>query len=89
MSIEKNEFLVFISGILKAKDLKHEISSFDSGYMMIDIWYRENLYVVQYEKDKIGLSEITKESVVPFDPRADEYYFTLEEFKEVFTGIFI
>ncbi|PZR26421.1 MAG: hypothetical protein DI535_14215 [Citrobacter freundii] len=37
-----------------------EVHSFDSGAMMIDLYWKDQLYVVQLDDEQLGLSEVTE-----------------------------
>ncbi|MDI1355807.1 MAG: hypothetical protein PSX36_12870 [bacterium] len=83
--------LAFICKIVSSHNAKYESTWLPSGCIMVDVWYKNRLFVVQLELDKgkeyFGLSEV-KENEPDFTTRADKYYDTLEEFKIAFTDLF-
>lgn len=67
--------------------LKYEIHHFDSGAVMIDIWSKNGFYVIQIEKERIGLSLITEPNTA-FDTIPDQSFKDEKEFKNEFEKIF-
>ena len=66
---------------------KHEVHSFDSGAVMVDIWIDNKFYVIQIDGDIIGLSLITEETT-PFDIIPDKSFKDEVAFKKAFENIF-
>ena len=60
--------------------IKHVIHEFDSGCRMVDIWKKDKLYVVQFEPDLVGLSEIGESLEFVLDTIPDEKFYNAEEF---------
>ena len=82
----KDKVLEYVSNRLKQEELRHEIHTFDSGAVMIDIWKDDEFYVVQIEGILVGLSLVTEDtgfSVVP-----DQSFVDFEKFREEFEKIF-
>ncbi len=48
---------------------------------MVDIWHHGTFYVLQFEEDFIGVSEITKGNP-GFDTIPDEKFYALDKFKK-------
>jgi hypothetical protein len=68
-----------INELLKLS-VKHSVHDFASGVIMLDIWCNGNFYVVQFEKDFIGLSQIN-DDFVGFGTVPQEKFFNLTDFK--------
>lgn len=66
--------------------LKHEIHRFDSGAIMVDIWVNDSFHVIQIDKESIGLSLITKDTM-PFDIIPDLSFSDEIQFKKEFVKI--
>jgi hypothetical protein len=80
-----DQVLEYISRRLKEKELKHEIHTFYSGAVMVDIWKDHLFYVVEIDGKRIGLSLVTEDT--GFDIIPDESYQTSEEFTLAFEKI--
>ncbi|MET0464054.1 MAG: hypothetical protein ABW007_12910 [Chitinophagaceae bacterium] len=65
---------------------KYQVTSFDSGAVMIDVWWKDQLYVVQMHEQQLGLSLVTDDngfSTVP-DESFTHAELLLENFKRIF-----
>ena len=74
------ENLPLILRRLNQLNIRHEVHTFDSGAVMVDIWLNDLFYIIQIWKDQIGLSLVTKET--SFDIIPDNSYSDFEIFKE-------
>jgi len=76
----------FVTDLLKGLSIKYVCHEFPSGAAMVDIWYKDLLYVIQFEKDFIGLSEVDDHG--EFDCVPDKKFFDdaafVGEIKSVF-----
>lgn len=54
--------------------VKHTVHEFPSGAIMLDIWYQDHFYVLQFEDQFVGFSEITEENP-GFDTIPDEKFY--------------
>ncbi|MBO9633171.1 MAG: hypothetical protein J7578_08625 [Chitinophagaceae bacterium] len=43
--------------IVRERSVKHELTHFDSGYIMLDVWLGDRLFVFQFENEIAGFSE--------------------------------
>ena len=68
-----------ISELIKSKEIRHEIHSFDSGAFMIDIWINNDFYCLQLFENKFGISKVTEE--IDFCTIPDKTYIEWESFK--------
>jgi hypothetical protein len=79
------EYRSIIELLIKCS-IKHTIHDFQSGAIMVDIWHRNNFYVLQFEEDFIGFSEIDEN--VGFDTNPDEKFYKgdslLNKLKQIF-----
>jgi hypothetical protein len=50
-----------ISELIKPKEIRHEIHSFDSGAFMVDIWINYDFFCIQLFENKFGISKVTEE----------------------------
>ena len=71
---------------LNKKAIKHTIHEFKSGVIMVDIWYKDLFFVIQIEKDFIGVSSIDKDNV-GFDTTPDSKFFSNEAFISEFSAL--
>ena len=71
--------------LLNRKSIKYEFRQFASGAIMLDIWYKEKFYVIQFE-NFIGVSEISDDNV-GFDTNPDEKFFNEFQYKEKLDNI--
>jgi|GEM_PF-6895397 len=39
--------------------IRHKLHLFPSGAIMLDVWCRDQFYVLQFEEEVLGISEIT------------------------------
>lgn len=83
----RNKIIIYAENYLKNKKIRFETMLFDSGALMIDIWVQNNFYVIQFDTEKIGLSEVTSETAL-FDIIPDRSFDTFEEFKLEFEKVF-
>lgn len=81
------KLLPYIVDKLTQFNTKHEVHSFDSGAVMIDIWSGNKLYVIQIDDDIVGLSLVTEETT-PFDIIPDHSFRDEVVFKKTFENIF-
>jgi hypothetical protein len=82
------ELLPYIVDKIEKSKVRHEVHSFDSGALMIDIWIADSFYVIQIEEKIIGLSLITEEEI-SFDTIPDQSFKDANEFKLAFENIFL
>ncbi len=68
-----------ISELIKPKEIKHEIHSFDSGAFMVDIWINNDFYCIQLFENKFGISQVTEE--IDFSTIPDKTFNEWESFK--------
>jgi len=79
--------LLYIIENVKEYNLKHEIHRFDSGAIMVDIWINDTFYVIQIDKETVGLNLVTKDTT-PFDIIPDVSFSDEIQFKKEFAKIF-
>jgi len=72
--------------LLDQMSVRYEFTKFSSGAIMLDIWYKEKFYVIQFE-DFIGVSEIIDDNI-SFDTKPDEKFFDESLYKLKFKNIF-
>jgi hypothetical protein len=82
------DLVPYIVDRLKKANARHDIHSFPSGALMIDIWIDSKFYVIQIFEDTIGLSLITEHTAV-FDTIPDKTFTIENEFKAAFESIFL
>lgn len=85
MEIDKEIILENIKEYCVRKGLKHEIHNFDSESIIVDIWCLDLFYVVQIDKNNIGLSDVGDNPA--FDSKPDEQFNDSELFIKKFNGI--
>lgn len=83
----RNKIITYAENYLKNKEIRYETMLFDSGSLMIDIWVQNNFYVIQFDTEKIGLSQVTSETAL-FDIIPDRSFYTFDEFKLEFEKLF-
>lgn len=68
-----------ILDLLSYESIKYEISDFPSGCCMIDLWVKDQFYVIQIEPGSIGISLVDGPdlSTIP-----DENFFDFTEFSK-------
>ena len=71
--------------LLEQMSVKHEYKHFSSGAIMLDIWYNDKFYVVQFE-DYIGVSEVSSDNM-GFDTNPDEKFYDEIEYKNKLNSI--
>jgi hypothetical protein len=81
------EILPEIINRLENEKVKYEVHSFPSGAIMVDIFTDDKFYVIQIDKDEIGLSLNTEETGL-FDIIPDKSFKRSDEFKIEFEKIF-
>jgi hypothetical protein len=76
--------------LLTRLSVKHTVHEFPSGAIMLDIWYQDYFYVLQFEDRFVGFSEITDENP-GFDTIPDEKFYhepaLLAKIQSVLAGI--
>jgi len=70
----------FTISLLEKVSIKHSVHNFPSGVIMLDIWYEDKFYVLQFEDDFIGLSEVN-DKTLGFDNNPDEKFYDDEKFE--------
>ena len=80
------DLIPYIVDRAKKSNARHEIHSFSSGAVMIDIFIKDKCYVVQIYGESIGLSLLTEETA--FDTIPDKVYTVATKFKSNFEKIF-
>lgn len=73
-------------GELSKAGIKHEVHNFPSGAIMVDIWIGSEFYVIQFQDDLIGISEVTEENP-GFTTVPEEAFYNFEAFKARFDEI--
>jgi hypothetical protein len=74
--------------LLKEMSIRHEYTSFESGAIMLDIWYNNKFYVIQFDTgDYIGFSELNDDNI-GFDTSPDEKFYDENKYKNKLKGIF-
>lgn len=68
-----------ISKLLKPKEIRHEIHSFDSGVFMVDIWINNEFYCIQLFDNKFGISKVTEG--IDFSTIPDKTYIHWKDFE--------
>ncbi len=53
-------------------NIDYEVERFPSGCVMLDIWHDKKFYVIQFEMELVGLSEINDD--IGFDTIPDEKF---------------
>jgi hypothetical protein len=81
------DLLPYIVNRCVASKTRHEVHLFDSGTVMIDIWLRNDFYVIQIDGETIGLSLIDK-NAPPFDLIPDRIFKERDKFIATFEEIF-
>ena len=65
--------------LIKSKEVRYEIHSFDSGAFMVDIWINNDFYCIQLFENKFGISKVTEE--IDFSTIPDKIYIEWKSFK--------
>ena len=73
------QYIDKISELIKPKEIRNEIHSFDSGAFMVDIWINNDFYCIQLFENKFGISKVTEE--IDFSTIPDKTYTEWESFK--------
>lgn len=74
---------------LKSMAIRHEYTNFDSGAIILDIWYKNKFYVIQFDIDGyIGFSEVNDDNI-SFDTIPDEIFYDEIKYKNKLETIFI
>ncbi|MDP3494281.1 MAG: hypothetical protein Q8R82_14305 [Hyphomonadaceae bacterium] len=84
--MDKKIIIKYVVNILEQKSIKYDIHNFDSGAVMVDIWYKNLWYVIQIDDDSIGLSK--NDDNPAFTSKPDELFKSEEEFKKKFELLF-
>lgn len=63
-----------VAELLTRLNVKHSVQKFPSGAVLLDIWYQNHFYVLQFEDRFVGFSEITEENL-GFDTIPDEKFY--------------
>jgi hypothetical protein len=71
--------------MLNRNMIKYEADEFKSGARMIDIWYKDKFYVLQFDLNYIGFSEVGDD--VPFTTEPEKKIFSGNEFKDLLRSI--
>lgn len=79
------DLVSYIITRLQYADLRHEVRTFDSSAVMVDFWIGENLYVIQTEENRIGMSHVTEDTGL--DTRPDQWFEDALAFRQVFEPI--
>lgn len=79
------EISEYITSRLEKSGIRHQVSSFDSGCKMIDIWTNDQFYCVQLEEGVVGISLVTEE--IDFSTIPDRCFQNFDEFKHEFENI--
>lgn len=79
------KLLPYIVETLKEWRIKHEVHTFDSGAVMVDIWIGDKTYVIQIDGSTIGLSMI-EEGTISFDVIPDQTFEDVSAFVAAFTS---
>jgi uncharacterized protein (UPF0128 family) len=72
---------------LEKQDAKYELNSFDSGAVMIDVYWKDKLYVIQMHGAQLGFSLVTEDS--GFSSVPDESFTEPALFLQKVKGIFL
>jgi hypothetical protein len=81
-----NEELIQITRRLNHENVRYEVHTFDSGCAMVDIWKDDLFYVIQLERERIGLSLVDENADLSTIP--DKTYNNFENFMIDFEKIF-
>lgn len=85
--IYHQEMYQFVIDHLTRLSIRHESHEFASGAAMLDIWYKDLFFVIQFEKDFIGLSEV--ESHAEFDAIPDKKFLDDGDFEKEIRSVFL
>jgi hypothetical protein len=77
----------YITNALSERNIRYETHVFESGAVMIDIWYHDSFYVVQIDDTSLGVSKI-EGSNPGFDTIPDELFDNDKTFMDRFNQIF-
>ena len=67
--------------LLNKHSIKHQVHHFDSGAIMLDIWHKDEFFVVQFEQNSVGLSTVNKQNP-GFDTIPDQVFTQQADFKK-------
>lgn len=73
--------------LLDKQSIKHEGNRFPSGAIMLDIWYDNKFYVLQFQENFVGVSEVNDENP-GFDTIPDEKFYEEIEYMEKLRTLF-
>ncbi len=75
--------------LLKSMAIRHEYTNFDSGAIMLDVWYKNKFYVIQFDVDNcVGFSEINNDNI-GFDTNPDEKFYDEVKYKNKLKSTFV
>lgn len=67
---------------LRSMSIKHDWMKFDSGAIMLDVWHKNQFYVIQFDPDGyIGFSEVNDDNI-SFGNVPDERIFDESLYRE-------
>lgn len=72
---------------LEKSSVKYDVHNLSSGVIMLDIWYNNKFYVLQFENEFIGFSEINTDEPA-FDTTPDEKFYETKKFELKITQVF-
>jgi hypothetical protein len=71
----------------KTNNIRYETHEFTSGAIMVDIWYKGLFYVIQIDRESIGISLVNDETYF-FDIKPDTRFLNTEDFMRNLQQIF-
>lgn len=80
------QYIDKISDLIREKEIRHEIHSFDSGAFMVDIRIKKDFYCLQLFENKFGISQVSEE--IDFSTIPDKTYTEWKSFKTELEKIF-
>lgn len=82
------EIYNYIIELFAKLNIKYETHTFASEIRMVDVWHNDKFYVLQFENDFIGFSEVNSDNI-GFDTKPDEKFYDTEMFKQKLLNIFL
>lgn len=79
------ELYLYTLNLLHENSIKHKVWRFPSGNILLDIWYDDRFFVIQFE-DFIGISEVDEN--VGFDNVPDKKIYDSNLYKSELKNIF-
>ena len=73
--------------LLEKQSIKYESDHFPSGAIMLDVWYETKFYVLQFQDNFVGVSEVNDENP-GFDTIPDEKFYEEIEYMEKLRTLF-